>query len=112
MASMTLGSRMNEMMRIAPPQRRQRSGSTSEESGALIKVGDSLFYHRAALDELDAKLRTYLASHAEMTMADFKDLTGLSRKFAVPLLEYFDRRGVTARTGDSRRPGPLLVSGN
>jgi selenocysteine-specific elongation factor len=84
--------------------------SLLEEAGALVKVGDSLFYHRAALDELDAGLRTYLASHAEMTMADFKDLTGLSRKFAVPLLEYFDRRGVTARAGDNRRPGPLLTS--
>ena len=45
-----------------------------------------------------------------MSMADFKNLTGLSRKYAVPLLEYFDRRGVTARTGDNRRPGPLLRS--
>ena len=84
--------------------------SLLEEAGALVKVGDSLFYHRQALDELDAKLRTYLASHAEMTMANFKDLTGLSRKFAVPLLEYFDRRGVTARAGDNRRPGPSLMS--
>ncbi len=86
--------------------------SLLEEAGALVKVGDSLFYHPVALEELDAKLRTYLASHAEMTMTDFKDLTGLSRKFAVPLLEYFDRKGVTARAGDNRRPGPSLVAGN
>ena len=42
-----------------------------------------------------------------MTMGDFKDMAGVSRKYAVPLLEYFDRRGITARAGDVRKRGPL-----
>jgi selenocysteine-specific elongation factor len=82
--------------------------SMLEEKGALVRVGDSLFYHRSALDQLEARLRQHLASHDAMSMADFKDLTGLSRKFAVPLLEYFDRKGITQRHGDDRRPGPAL----
>jgi selenocysteine-specific elongation factor len=79
-----------------------------EEKGAVVKVGDALLYHRQALDALEAKLRAHLATHDLMSMGDFKELTGLSRKYAVPLLEHFDRRGVTARVGDNRRAGPLL----
>jgi selenocysteine-specific elongation factor len=45
-----------------------------------------------------------------MSMAEFKELTGLTRKYTVPLLEYFDRQGITARHGDVRRPGPALDS--
>jgi selenocysteine-specific elongation factor len=82
--------------------------SMLEEKGALVRVGDSLLYHRAALEALESSLRDHLAGHERMTMADFKDLTGLSRKFAVPLLEYFDRKGVTQRFGDDRRPGPAM----
>ena len=43
-----------------------------------------------------------------MKMGDFKDLTDISRKYAVPLLEFFDRRGITRRDGDVRKPGPQL----
>jgi selenocysteine-specific elongation factor len=81
-----------------------------EERGVLVRVTESLFYHRDALAEIDAKLRSYLSHHDVMNMADFKELTGLSRKFAVPLLEYFDRKGVTARSGDVRLPGPVVRS--
>jgi selenocysteine-specific elongation factor len=79
-----------------------------EEQGAVVKVGDSLLYHRAALDAIEAKLRTHLESHDVMSMGEFKELTGLSRKYSVPLLEHFDRRGLTARKGDNRVPGPGL----
>jgi selenocysteine-specific elongation factor len=85
--------------------------SLLEERGAVVRVGESLIYHRQALDALEARLRGHLATHDLMSMGDFKDLTGLTRKYAVPLLEYFDRRGLTARVGDNRRPGPLFRSG-
>jgi len=79
-----------------------------EEKSAVVRVGDGLYYHTAALGAIETKLREHLATHPVMAMADFKDLTGLSRKYAVPLLEYFDRKGVTARQGDNRIPGPRL----
>jgi selenocysteine-specific elongation factor len=82
--------------------------SLLEEKGTVVRVAEGLLYHRTALDAIEQKLRAHLASQPQMSMADFKDLTGLSRKFAVPLLEYFDRRGVTTRQGDARLPGPLL----
>ena len=79
-----------------------------EERGAIVRLGDVLLYHRTALEGIEAKLRSFLESHEVMSMGEFKDLTGLSRKYSVPLLEYFDRRGVTARRGDNRVPGPSL----
>ncbi|MFQ5600178.1 MAG: selenocysteine-specific translation elongation factor [Candidatus Krumholzibacteriia bacterium] len=82
--------------------------SVLEERGSVVKVTESLLYHRRVLEEIDAKLRAFLRSRDVMRMADFKEMTGLSRKYAVPLLEYFDRQGVTARDGDVRRPGPLV----
>src|SRR5439155_3499302 len=66
--------------------------SLLEEKGALVRVAESLLYHREALDGIEAALRSHLETHDLMSMADFKNLTGLSRKYAVPLLEYFDRR--------------------
>ena len=78
-----------------------------EEEGRLVRVNESLLYHPSALADVEQRLRGFLGSHDVMSMADFKELTGLSRKYAVPLLEYFDRKGVTRRDGDVRRPGPL-----
>jgi selenocysteine-specific elongation factor len=80
--------------------------SLLEEKGTVIKVADGLYYHRTAFAALESKLRTYLATHPVMSMGDFKELTGLSRKYSVPLLEFFDRRGITSRQGDNRVPGP------
>jgi len=79
-----------------------------EERGALVKVNDALFYHPTALADIESKLRSYFAAHDLLSMSDFKDLTSLSRKFAVPLLEWFDRRGFTQRLGDNRRAGSQL----
>ena len=53
----------------------------------------------------EEQIRGYFAGHAEMKVADLKDLLGISRKHAVPVLEYFDRAGVTRRLGDVRVAG-------
>ena len=82
--------------------------SLLEEQGSVVRITESLLYHREALTAIEAKLRALLASRDVMSMAEFKELTGLSRKYAVPLLEHFDRLGITARSGDVRKPGPAL----
>ncbi len=66
----------------------------------LIKVADDLFYHPSAL----AAMRGMLAAKkgARFTVPEFKDWTGISRKYAIPLLEYLDRERVTRREGDAR----------
>jgi len=66
----------------------------------LIRVSDDLVFHHAAME----KLRAMLAAHkaARFNVGRFKDWTGISRKYAIPLLEYLDRERVTRREGDER----------
>jgi selenocysteine-specific elongation factor len=68
----------------------------------LIKVSDDLVFHGEALDQLRRKILAYRETSARIDVAKFKDLTGVSRKYAIPLLEYLDRERVTRRVGDSR----------
>jgi selenocysteine-specific elongation factor len=66
----------------------------------LVRVGDELVFHAGAIDQL----RRLVAAHRgeRFTVAQFKDWTGVSRKYAIPLLEYLDRERVTMRQGDTR----------
>ncbi len=64
----------------------------------LIRVGEELIFHHSALDAL----RKSLQKGARLSVAEFKDLTGVSRKYAIPLLEFLDRERVTRRDGDAR----------
>jgi selenocysteine-specific elongation factor len=75
------------------------------DAGSFVRVREDLFFHRAAVDGLVRALGEY-ASRREpdrlIDVAAFKELTGVSRKYAIPLLEYFDRERVTRRAGDRR----------
>ena len=68
----------------------------------LLKVSDELVFHRSALEELRRKMAVYKVKSAKIDVAAFKELTGVSRKYAIPLLEYLDRERVTRRVGDAR----------
>jgi selenocysteine-specific elongation factor len=70
-------------------------------SGALVKVGEFV-YRGSHLATIRAQLEAALRAQGRITVADFRTLTGTSRKYAVPLLEFFDATGVTLRTGDVR----------
>jgi selenocysteine-specific elongation factor len=74
------------------------------DSGVLVKVQGEMFFHRAALDDLSKRVREHGARQPDRSIdvAAFKDLAGISRKYAIPLLEYFDRQRVTRREGDRR----------
>jgi selenocysteine-specific elongation factor len=69
---------------------------------ALIRVSDELVFHRSALDELRLQIAAYRVKSLKIDVAQFKELTGVSRKYAIPLLEYLDREHVTKRVGDAR----------
>jgi selenocysteine-specific elongation factor len=69
--------------------------------GALVKIGDDV-YRGEQIAEIRTKLEAALRRDKQLTMAAFRDLAGTSRKFAVPLLEWFDATGVTIRSGDVR----------
>jgi len=70
-------------------------------SGAVVKVHDAV-YRGAQLAEIRVKLETALRRDKQIAMSGFRDLIGTSRKYAVPLLEFFDSTGVTIRAGDYR----------
>jgi selenocysteine-specific elongation factor len=68
----------------------------------LIKVSDELVFHRTALEELRRKVAAYKVKSPKIDVAAFKEMTGVTRKYAIPLLEYLDRERVTKRVGDAR----------
>jgi selenocysteine-specific elongation factor len=70
--------------------------------GVLVKLGDELVFHRTALEQLRRLMMTEKSKSPKMDVGRFKDLTGVTRKHAIPLLEYLDREHVTRRIGDVR----------
>jgi len=70
--------------------------------GTLQRVGESILVHRDSLDALKQEVRRRWPPGSRLDVAAFKELTGLSRKWVIPLLEYLDRERVTRRAGADR----------
>ncbi|MCU1308356.1 MAG: selenocysteine-specific translation elongation factor SelB [Acidobacteriaceae bacterium] len=68
----------------------------------LVKLSDDLVFHSAALESLRKTMRDYKSKSNRIDVAKFKDMTGISRKYAIPLLEFLDREHITRREGDMR----------
>ena len=68
----------------------------------LVKLGDELVFHRDALEMLRRQIAAQKSKTPKLNVGDFKDLFGITRKHAIPLLEYLDRERVTRRVGDER----------
>jgi selenocysteine-specific elongation factor len=68
----------------------------------LVKVSDDLVFHQEALADLRKRMAAEKVKSPKLDVARFKDLAGVSRKYAIPLLEYLDREHVTRRVGDER----------
>ncbi|MFH1278017.1 MAG: selenocysteine-specific translation elongation factor [Candidatus Eisenbacteria bacterium] len=73
--------------------------------GRVVKVTPTLVYRTEEMERLRTLLREELRAKGTVTVAEFKDRAGLSRKYAVPLLEHFDTERITRRDGDRRVPG-------
>jgi selenocysteine-specific elongation factor len=74
-----------------------------ERQRLIVRVGPDLFFVPEYLTSAEGLLRTRWREGEEITPAAFRDALGTSRKYAIPLLEYFDRAGVTERTAAGRR---------
>jgi selenocysteine-specific elongation factor len=72
------------------------------EGKRLVRIKESLFFHARALETIQEKLVVLLRERKDIGPGDIKDLLGISRKYAIPLLEYFDGRRVTIRVGERR----------
>jgi selenocysteine-specific elongation factor len=82
-----------------PPQAVEEMWRLGVAADSIVKVGDGLYYTRDTLDDIHALMRTL---GERFTVAMFRDATGSSRKFALPLLQWFDEARVTKRVGDER----------
>ncbi len=72
--------------------------------GALVRVREGLYYHPVVLEDLKQGVVGFLKEHGEMSITDFRDLSGgLSRKYMIPILEYLDHQRITIRIGDRRK---------
>ncbi|MBP6915339.1 MAG: selenocysteine-specific translation elongation factor [Smithellaceae bacterium] len=72
------------------------------KEGSLIKINEELIFTREALDNLRKNYKALLVKEGKATPVSFKELTGLSRKYIIPLMEYFDTDKLTMRVGDHR----------
>jgi selenocysteine-specific elongation factor len=72
------------------------------DEGEIVRLEPGVVMHKTAVERGSAIVRDYLKQHGEATAGDLKTALGTTRKYAVPLLEYLDRMGVTRRKGDKR----------
>ncbi|MGZ8476597.1 MAG: selenocysteine-specific translation elongation factor [Candidatus Binatia bacterium] len=74
-----------------------------EREGSVIRITTDMYFLASSIEQLRGTLVQFLSEKGEMNAAAFRDLIGSSRKYTIPLLEYFDRAGVTIRIGDIRK---------
>ncbi len=95
---------VNEIAEGTGLSRRQVSEllALAENDGKVVRVSPDLFFTGEAIRDIESRLRAATGPDG-ITVSDFRSAIGTSRKFALPLLEYFDRARVTARVGDVRK---------
>ena len=91
----------------APPERKDELLSYLQGEGLLSKVGDDLYFHGEAYQKALVILKEHFKNEDKITLAQFRDLTGGSRKYAQALLEHFDNARYTRRVEDHRVPFKL-----
>lgn len=86
----------------AGPDRIRKLMKIAVATGDIIQISPEIFLHRERLEDLKLRLARRITETGGVSVADIRDLTGSTRKFVVPLVEYLDRIGFTQRTGDQR----------
>jgi len=69
----------------------------------IVKTKDDLYFDKSAMDRLQVELVEFIQNAGDITTPQFKEMTGISRKFVIPLIEYFDSINLTIRVGDTRQ---------
>ena len=75
----------------------------------ILQLGDGLYYCQRALRKIQSELSGLFRDGETRTVAEIRDHLQITRKYAIPLLEYFDRNAITVRNGDRRSPGRSLL---
>jgi selenocysteine-specific elongation factor len=100
---------------LQPPSPKELSGKWTEmeeevraifehlvHEGVLIRIKSDFYFHRVPFENLKEELVTFLKTHQEITTPQFKEMTKASRKYVIPLIEYFDQIKLTLRLGEKR----------
>lgn len=74
----------------------------------MVKISEDLYFEKSILALAREKITAALRDKGEITVAELRDLLNTSRKYALPLMEYFDKEKLTRRVGDKRLPGKAL----
>jgi selenocysteine-specific elongation factor len=85
-----------------PPDQARKLVILLAKEKRLVKISENLLYHAESIARLKELLTGYKKQSAQIDVGKFKDLTDISRKYAIPLLEFLDRERVTRRVGDCR----------
>jgi selenocysteine-specific elongation factor len=95
---------VREILERFPDRKKEISSliQVMTREGVLVRISEDLNFHRDSLAKLREDYRQLLIRDVQATPASFKELTGLSRKFIIPLMEYFDMTKLTMRAGDHR----------
>jgi selenocysteine-specific elongation factor len=95
---------VREILERFPDRKKEVSSliQVMTREGGLVRISEELHFHREALERLREEYRRILIRDGQATPASFKELTGLTRKFIIPLMEYFDMTKLTMRQGDRR----------
>ena len=78
-------------------------------SGQLVMLTPQLYYHYQTYQHVLEQTKAFFAEKEELTLAEFRDMLGTSRKYALAVLEYYDRNKMTKKDGDIRRAGATLM---
>lgn len=81
------------------------------DSGKLLKLQDGVYYDKIIFARMVEDIRAWFENHEELEIGNIKEVLGLSRKYAIPVLEYLDNTGVTYRVGNKRRLKKIQKTG-
>ena len=72
------------------------------KNGRLVKLNPASYMDSAAYGQVLARLKDYLAANGEISLGEFRDMCGTSRKYAVQMLEFMDKKKITKMMGEKR----------
>ena len=76
--------------------------------GGLVMLTPQLCIHREVYTDVCRRTAEHFAGSQELTLAEFRDMLSTSRKYALAVLEYYDKNKILKKDGDLRRPGPAF----
>ena len=92
--SLKIGDSKEKLMKVI---------NVAEQQGKILRIDGNLMFTQTNFIKLKEKVAQHFSSHSEMSVSEFKELAHTSRKYAVPLLEYFDKQKITYREGNTRK---------